>query len=228
EYKGADTTNPLDVKAAAQGNSASESSGAATTTSANDLIVGANMTTVGLTTGPGASFTSRVITSPDSDILEDRIAGAAGSYAADAPLSASGPWIMQMVAFRPAGSSSSGDTQAPTAPSSVAATAASSNQINLTWTASTDNVGVASYVVERCQGSGCTTFAQVGTPTAANFNDTTGLTAGTTYSYRVRAKDGAGNTGPYSSVANATTQSASTAPTTVTFTASTDHNTTLV
>ena len=83
-------------------------------------------------------------------------------------------------------------------------------------------------MVERCQGSGCTTFAQVGTPTAASFNDTTGLTAGTTYSYRVRAKDGAGNMGPYSTVANATTQSASTAPTTVTFTASTDHNTTLV
>ena len=38
----------------------------------------------------------------------------------------------------------------------VGATAASSSQINLTWTASTDNVGVTGYRVERCQGAGCT------------------------------------------------------------------------
>ena len=35
-------------------------------------------------------------------------------------------------------------------------------QINLSWTASTDNVGVTGYLVERCQGAGCTTFAQIG------------------------------------------------------------------
>ena len=35
-------------------------------------------------------------------------------------------------------------------------------QVNLNWTASTDNVGVTGYRVERCQGAGCTNFAQVG------------------------------------------------------------------
>src|SRR5206468_8783145 len=64
EYRGVDATNPVDVTAAAQGNSATASSGAVATTSANDLLVGGNMTTVGNTTGAGASFTSRVITSP--------------------------------------------------------------------------------------------------------------------------------------------------------------------
>jgi hypothetical protein len=72
----------------------------------------------------------------------------------------------------------------------VGATAASSSQINLTWTASTDNVGVTGYRVERCQGTGCASFVQVGTPTTASYSDT-GLTGSTSYSYRVRAADAA-------------------------------------
>src|SRR5439155_4002320 len=57
-----------------------------------------------------------------------------------------------------------GDTalgSSPSSPSNLSATAASSSQINLAWTASTDDVGVTEYLVERCQGSGCTDFAQV-------------------------------------------------------------------
>src|SRR5205807_6839197 len=105
------------------------------------------------------------------------------------------------------------DTTAPTAPTGLSATAASSAQINLAWTASTDNVGVTGYRVERCQGAGCTTFAQVSAPTATSFNDT-GLAAGTSYSYQVRATDAAGNLSAYSSVASATTQTPdTTAPT---------------
>src|SRR5438874_2480787 len=84
------------------------------------------------------------------------------------------------------------DTTAPTAPTGLSATAASSAQINLAWTASTDNVGVTGYRVERCQGAGCTTFAQIAAPTTTSFNNT-GLTAGTSYSYQVRAADAAGN-----------------------------------
>ena len=43
----------------------------------------------------------------------------------------------------------------------LTATAAAAARSNLTWTASTDNVGVAGYRVERCQGAGCTNFTQV-------------------------------------------------------------------
>ena len=64
------------------------------------------------------------------------------------------------------------DTSPPTAPAGLTATASGSSQVNLNWTASTDNVGVAGYRVERCQGTGCTNFAQVGTPTATSFSDT--------------------------------------------------------
>jgi chitodextrinase len=96
------------------------------------------------------------------------------------------------------------DTQAPTAPSNVTSTAVSSSQINLAWTGSTDNVGVTAYMVERCQGSGCTGFAQVGTVAGTTYSDT-GLTAQASYSYRVRAADAAGNLSPYSNVTSATT-----------------------
>jgi chitodextrinase len=97
------------------------------------------------------------------------------------------------------------DTIPPSIPMSFAAVAASSTQINLSWAASTDNVGVTGYRVERCQGAGCTTFAQIATPTATTFNDA-GLTASTSYSYRVRATDAAGNLSAYSNTSGATTE----------------------
>ena len=99
---------------------------------------------------------------------------------------------------------SAADTTRPTAPTGLGATAAGPTQIDLDWTASTDNVGVTGYRVERCQGTGCTNFAQVGTPSATAFIDT-GLAASPRYRYRVRAVDAAGNLGAYSSIATATT-----------------------
>ena len=69
------------------------------------------------------------------------------------------------------------------APASLGATATSPTDIALTWAASTDNVGVTNYVIERCVGAGCATFAQVGTSTTTNFSDA-GLTGSTTYSYQ--------------------------------------------
>ncbi len=57
------------------------------------------------------------------------------------------------------------DTTPPTAPSNLSATAVSSSQLNLTWTASTDNVGVVGYRLERYQGNGCNNFTQIATPT---------------------------------------------------------------
>src|SRR6266568_2354397 len=197
EYNGADLNSPVDVTAANTGNSSTTNSGSATTTNATDLLLGASMVAT-FTTGPGTGFTSRLLTSPDGDIAEDRMVTATGSYSATtAALSPAGPWVMQMVAFRtPTGT---GDTTPPTAPSNLTTTVIGS-QINLSWTASTDNVGVTGYRVERCQGAGCTTFAQIATPTATTYSDT-GLVVGS-YSYRVRATDAAGNLSPYSNVAS--------------------------
>ncbi len=96
------------------------------------------------------------------------------------------------------------DTQAPTAPTNLSATVISVSQINLSWTASADNVGVTNYLIERCAGASCTGFAQIATPATTTFNDS-GLTASTSYSYRVRATDAAGNLSAYSNVATTAT-----------------------
>jgi len=90
------------------------------------------------------------------------------------------------------------DTQPPSTPGNLTATAVSSSQINLSWTASTDNVGVAGYDVYR-------NGVKVGSTTSTSYSDT-GLAASTTYSYFVKARDAAGNESAASNTASATTQ----------------------
>lgn len=95
------------------------------------------------------------------------------------------------------GGGTGGDTQAPSAPTGLIGTAASSSQINLNWSASSDNVGVTGYDVYR---NGTLLKSVTGTSTSD-----TGLAASTTYSYYVKAKDAAGNVSVQSSTINATT-----------------------
>jgi hypothetical protein len=99
EYSGVNTTSPLDVTSASSSsaNATSSTSGFVTTTNANDLLVGANYVT-NTTNSAGTGYTKRVITSPDGDILEDRVVTSTGSYSATAN-TASGAWVMQMAAF---------------------------------------------------------------------------------------------------------------------------------
>ena len=109
--------------------------------------------------------------------------------------------------YRPGGGGGS-DTTAPSTPSNLSATAGSSSAISLAWSASTDTggSGLSGYRIERCSGASCSNFAQIATSTSASYADS-GLVASTTYRYRVRAVDGAGNVSNYSSIASATTQS---------------------
>ena len=92
----------------------------------------------------------------------------------------------------------------------------STSQVDLAWTASTDNVAVTGYLLEHCQGAGCNSWVQIGAPTGTTFSDT-GLTAGTTYRYWVRATDAAGNLSGWSSIVTVTTNAAAdtTAPTVI-------------
>jgi hypothetical protein len=99
EYSGIDPVNPLDGTVGATGNSATSNNSNLTTSSAMDLLVGANIVTGG-TTGAGSGFTQRLLTNPDGDIAEDGVVAATGSYSASAPLSGPCGWVMQMVAFR--------------------------------------------------------------------------------------------------------------------------------
>jgi chitodextrinase len=94
---------------------------------------------------------------------------------------------------------STGDSTPPTAPTNLSATATAWNRVNLTWTASTDNVGIANYTVYRDGSS-------VGTTSATSFSDTTTL-GGTTYTYTVKATDTSGNQSAASNSATVTTPS---------------------
>lgn len=96
------------------------------------------------------------------------------------------------------------DTQNPTQPTNPSASTISSTQINVTWTASTDNVGVTGYLIERCTGAACSSFSQIATSTVNSYPNT-GLTPSTLYRYRVRATDAAANLSTYSSIVEATT-----------------------
>src|SRR5467141_1734216 len=89
------------------------------------------------------------------------------------------------------------DTTPPTTPAGLTAAAAGSTGANLSWSASTDNVGVTGYIVRR-------NGVQVATPATTSYADT-GLSAATTYSYTVAARDAAGNISPDSTSVNVTT-----------------------
>ena len=96
-------------------------------------------------------------------------------------------------------SGSGADTQAPSAPTSLASSNITQTSVALSWNASTDNVGVTGYEV--FQGN-----TSLGTVTGTSTN-ITGLSPATTYSFKVRAFDAASNNSSYSNTVNVTTQS---------------------
>jgi fibronectin type 3 domain-containing protein len=92
------------------------------------------------------------------------------------------------------------DTTPPTVPTALSATPNSATQVTLSWTASTDNVGVANYRIQR---DGVTLSAGAAV-TGTTFADTS-VSGSTTYSYTVSAVDAAGNRSAESTSASATT-----------------------
>ncbi|NEW07704.1 carbohydrate-binding protein [Paenibacillus sp. SYP-B3998] len=113
-----------------------------------------------------------------------------------------------------------GDTQAPTAPSGLQVIGTTASSISLSWTAATDNVAVTGYDIYR----GTTLAGSVSGTTLAYTNS--GLSAGTTYAFTVKAKDAAGNVSAASNSVNGTTNTiadtqAPTIPTNVSVTATT-------
>ncbi len=92
-----------------------------------------------------------------------------------------------------------GDTQAPSTPAGLTSSNITQTTVDLNWNASTDNVGVTGYDVY--QGNTIIT-----TVTTTSYQ-ATGLASNTTYSFRVKAKDAAGNESDFSTTTNATTLS---------------------
>ena len=91
------------------------------------------------------------------------------------------------------------DTEAPSVPQNVAATAVKSDRMNISWSASADNVGVAGYNVFR-------DGVFIGTSAGAGYIDA-GLQPSMGYAYEVSAFDGAGIESARSSQAQAITGS---------------------
>ncbi len=111
-------------------------------------------------------------------------------------------WNFAAAEVVPAGS----DTQAPTVPTGLRTTSVTATTAALSWTASTDDFGVAGYRISR-DGT------QVGDVGGTSFTDT-GLTAGSTYAYTVKAYDAAGNVSAASDPLSVTTPAPdTTAPT---------------
>jgi chitodextrinase len=89
------------------------------------------------------------------------------------------------------------DSTAPSVPAALSSPSKTASSVSLSWTASTDNVGVTGYLVFR-------NGTQVGTPTSTSYTDS-GLAASTAYSYTVKARDAAGNTSAASTALSVTT-----------------------
>src|SRR4030042_811203 len=134
----------------------------------------------------------------------------AATSTSDTGLSPSTPYCYRVSAYDAAGNGSAQSTQAcattqtppdtapPSVPTGLTATAVSTSQINLSWNASTDNVGVTGYMVYR-EGAFLKSVATTST-------SDTGLSPSTPYCYRVSAYDAAGNGSAQSTQACATTQ----------------------
>jgi hypothetical protein len=185
EYAGLDIVNPLMASAAGTGTSALSTTGSLTTTVNNALLVAANIVQT-TTTGPGSGFTSRMITTPNGDIVEDRILTSTGVYSASAPL-VPGMWVMQMVAFASAGGTA--DTGPPTvAVTAPAAGTSLAGTVTLAASASDDVAvaGVQFKVDGALVGSEVTT-----TPYFVSWNTTT--VADGAHVVTAVARDAAGN-----------------------------------
>ena len=96
---------------------------------------------------------------------------------------------------------STSDTTPPSTPANLSANTISSSQINISWTGSTDNVGVIGYKIYR----GGTQITASTSSTAITTYSDTGLQASTTYTYTVVAYDAVGNNSAQSATVSATT-----------------------
>jgi hypothetical protein len=99
EYCGLSQANAFDAGSSASGIGTNANSGWVITTSTNDLIFGAGVTLSGFTAA-GVGFVDRIITVPNTGIIEDMIAATSGTYSASAPIGSSHAWLMQVAAFK--------------------------------------------------------------------------------------------------------------------------------
>ncbi len=103
------------------------------------------------------------------------------------------------------GTTTANDTTSPTTPGAPTSTGITASSISLSWTASTDAVGVTGYKIYRSATAGGT-YSEIGTSATNSYTDT-GLSASTSYYYKISAYDAAANNSAQSSASAAITTS---------------------
>ncbi len=193
--KGSNIASPIDVASPMGSDEGTASvdveSPSIVTTAAYDLLIGFAKSGSSEIWVPGTGFTAQTAASSPYLFAETATAVTPGTYNAPIAIEANDTWQAAVIAVGPS------------------AAAVNPQQVNLSWTASTESGGtVANYLIERCQGAGCSSFAQIGMTNILLYTDVS-VSPGTTYSYRVRASDTTSNAGPYSNVVSATTPGSS-------------------
>jgi chitodextrinase len=141
---------------------------------------------------PDGTVVLVVLNDTDSGQAHFTVRTGGSAFSASLPAGAVATFVQQ-----PGGGA---DTQPPSVPSGVVVTGQTANSVSLSWTASTDNVGVTGYDVYNGGAKAATV-----TSTSATVG---GLASGTTYSFTVRARDAAGNVSAPSAAVTATTNAA--------------------
>ena len=164
--------------------------------SANTVYVASYHTNVGCYSDDHDYFASKGVDSPPLHALADGVSGFNGVYRYSSTSAfpnqgwrSSNYWVdlvFKSTAAFP-------DSTPPTAPADLTAVAGGPTQVNLNWAASTDNVGVAGYLIIR-------NGRQIGTSGTTGYSDIT-VAAFTVYKYTVRAYDAAGNVSGNSNIA---------------------------
>ena len=199
EYAGISATAPLDQVTLRSGTGLNVDSGPTAAVAAGELVFGSLTSSSGL--GPitagssqGRTFTMR---STSSNIAEaDILSGSAGAQDARFTITKSLTWYAAAAVFKP--TSSTADTTPPSVPAGLTATNGSGS-VGLSWSASTDNVGVTGYTIYRNGASLATVGGAV-----LGYTDAT-VSSATAYTYSLDAFDAAGNHSPQSSPVSITT-----------------------
>jgi hypothetical protein len=201
------SANQVDAHYTASGRGATD--GTAPATAITSPADGAAMQT-GTTTVTATASDDVAVTSVDLQVDGAAVATSTTSPYTFSWTATAGSHTLRTVAHDAAGNTGTSaavhvtvtapDTTPPSAPGTPSASNVTSTSVTLTWAAATDDQGVTGYRVLR-------DGAQVGQTAALNYTDS-GLAAGTTYSYTVRAVDAAGNVGPDSAAVAVTTEPA--------------------
>ncbi len=205
DYWGTAAAGAFAASAVGQGSGTTAASSLTTAVPAGSLVF------TGLLTGgaPGAvtpgktngvALVARSTIASQAVLAADATSAAAGPQQAAFTMTTATDWYAGVAAFRAVSTS---DTVAPSVPAGVTATAPNNSPVTVSWSPSSDNVGVAGYTVYRGGiALGDTNDSQ------RSYVDATAA-PGTTYSYTVVAYDAAGNRSDASAPATVTTPAAS-------------------